>query len=88
MPHCRRPICQSRSRIERDSGTGNCCRVCWPRLTKRGFFSDPCRASDYDKEKLQERVAKLTGGVALIKVGAATEMEMKEKKARVGAAAA
>ncbi len=39
--------------------------------------------SDYDKEKLQERLAKLAGGVALIKVGAATEMEMKEKKARV-----
>src|SRR5450755_2729562 len=39
--------------------------------------------SDYDKEKLQERVAKLAGGVALIKVGAATEIEMKEKKARV-----
>ena len=39
--------------------------------------------SDYDKEKLQERVAKLAGGVALIKVGAATEVEMKEKKARV-----
>jgi len=40
-------------------------------------------SSDYDKEKLQERVAKLAGGVALIKVGAATEIEMKEKKARV-----
>jgi len=40
-------------------------------------------SSDYDKEKLQERVAKLSGGVALIKVGAATEIEMKEKKARV-----
>ncbi len=39
--------------------------------------------SDYDKEKLQERVAKLAGGVALVKVGAATETEMKEKKARV-----
>jgi chaperonin GroEL len=39
--------------------------------------------SDYDKEKLQERVAKLSGGVALLKVGAATELEMKEKKARV-----
>jgi len=39
--------------------------------------------SEYDKEKLQERVAKLSGGVALIKVGAATEIEMKEKKARV-----
>ena len=39
--------------------------------------------SDYDREKLQERVAKLAGGVAIIKVGAATEMEMKEKKARV-----
>ncbi len=39
--------------------------------------------SDYDREKLQERLAKLVGGVALIKVGAATEVEMKEKKARV-----
>jgi chaperonin GroEL len=40
-------------------------------------------ASDYDKEKLQERLAKLVGGVAIIKVGAATETELKEKKARV-----
>ena len=40
-------------------------------------------SSDYDREKLQERVAKLAGGVALIKVGAATEVDMKEKKARV-----
>ena len=40
-------------------------------------------SSDYDKEKLQERVAKLSGGVAVIKVGATTEVEMKEKKARV-----
>src|SRR5207245_9690002 len=39
--------------------------------------------SDYDREKLQERLAKLVGGVAVIKVGAATEIEMKEKKARV-----
>lgn len=39
--------------------------------------------SDYDKEKLQERLAKLSGGVAVLKVGAATELEMKEKKARV-----
>jgi chaperonin GroEL len=39
--------------------------------------------SDYDKEKLQERVAKLAGGVAIIKVGAGSEVEMKEKKARV-----
>jgi chaperonin GroEL len=39
--------------------------------------------SDYDREKLQERLARLAGGVAVIKVGAATEMEMKEKKARV-----
>jgi chaperonin GroEL len=39
--------------------------------------------SDYDREKLQERLAKLAGGVAIIKVGAATEVEMKEKKARV-----
>jgi chaperonin GroEL len=40
-------------------------------------------SSDYDKEKLQERVAKLSGGVAVVKVGAASEIEMKEKKARV-----
>ena len=39
--------------------------------------------SDYDREKLQERIGKLSGGVAVVKVGAATEMEMKEKKARV-----
>ena len=39
--------------------------------------------SDYDKEKLQERVAKLAGGVAVIRVGAATEVEMKEKKDRI-----
>lgn len=39
--------------------------------------------SDYDKEKLQERLAKLSGGVAVVKIGAATEVEMKEKKARV-----
>ena len=39
--------------------------------------------SDYAREKLQERVAKLAGGVAVIKVGAGSEMEMKEKKARV-----
>jgi len=43
-------------------------------------------SSDYDREKLQERLAKLVGGVAIIKVGAATETEMKEKKARVEAA--
>ena len=40
-------------------------------------------SSDYDREKLQERLAKLVGGVAVINVGAATEVEMKEKKARV-----
>jgi len=39
--------------------------------------------SDYDKEKLQERLAKLAGGVAVVKVGAATETEMKEKKLRI-----
>ncbi|MEJ1250655.1 hypothetical protein, partial [Denitratimonas tolerans] len=39
--------------------------------------------ADYDREKLQERAAKLSGGVAVVKVGAATEVEMKEKKARV-----
>ena len=47
----------------------------------RQFIKDA--SSDYDKEKLQERLAKLTGGVAVIKVGAATEIEMKEKKTRV-----
>ena len=47
----------------------------------RGQIEDS--SSDYDKEKLQERLAKLAGGVAVIKIGAATEMEMKEKKARV-----
>ncbi|RDV24905.1 chaperonin GroEL [Alteromonas aestuariivivens] len=47
----------------------------------RGQIEDS--TSDYDKEKLQERLAKLSGGVAVIKVGAATEVEMKEKKARV-----
>ena len=40
-------------------------------------------SSDYDREKLRERLAKLVGGVAVINVGAATEVEMKEKKARV-----
>ena len=47
----------------------------------RGQIEDT--SSDYDREKLQERLAKLAGGVAVIKVGAATEIEMKEKKARV-----
>ena len=47
----------------------------------RGQIEDS--TSDYDKEKLQERLAKLAGGVAVIKIGAATEIEMKEKKARV-----
>ncbi|MBK5258738.1 MAG: chaperonin GroEL [Thermoanaerobaculia bacterium] len=47
----------------------------------RGMIEDT--TSDYDREKLQERLAKLVGGVAVIKVGAATETEMKEKKARV-----
>jgi chaperonin GroEL len=47
----------------------------------RGQVEDA--SSDYDREKLQERLAKLLGGIAVIKVGAATETEMKEKKARV-----
>jgi chaperonin GroEL len=52
------------------------------RITQlRGRIGDT--SSDYDREKLQERVAKLAGGVAVIKVGAASEIEMKEKKARV-----
>ncbi len=49
--------------------------------TIRGTIEDT--SSDYDREKLQERLAKLVGGVAVIRVGAATEVEMKEKKARV-----
>jgi chaperonin GroEL len=59
------------------------------RLSPDGFARNPVRkraaqtTSDYDREKLQERLAKLAGGVAVIKVGAATETEMKEKKARV-----
>ena len=43
----------------------------------------PSRVSEFDREKLQERLAKLAGGVAVIKVGAATEAEMKEKKLRI-----
>src|SRR5467141_1132661 len=50
---------------------------------KQLFFFNEAATSDYDREKLQERLAKLAGGVAIIKVGAATEIEMKEKKARV-----
>ena len=53
------------------------------RASSRSACRSRKRLSDYDKEKLQERVAKLAGGVAVIKVGAATEVEMKEKKARV-----
>ena len=58
------------------------------RPTSRDAFSSSSReleksSSDYDKEKLSERIAKLSGGVAKINVGAATESEMKEKKARV-----
>jgi chaperonin GroEL len=52
------------------------------RIAQIGKLSEES-TSDYDKEKLQERKAKLAGGVAVIKVGAATEVEMKEKKARV-----
>ena len=53
------------------------------RASRRSVQQIEEATSDYDKEKLQERVAKLSGGVAVIKVGAATEIEMKEKKARV-----
>jgi chaperonin GroEL len=49
----------------------------------RTQLEDPTEGSDYDREKVQERLAKLVGGVAVIKVGAFTETEMKEKKARV-----
>ena len=58
-----------------------------PRTLKPAFPRSATRSkdttSDYDREKLQERLAKLAGGVAVIHVGAATETEMKEKKARV-----
>ena len=54
-------------------------RIAWARSARRS----PITTSDYDKEKLQERLAKLAGGVAVIKVGAATETEMKEKKLRI-----
>ena len=53
------------------------------RVLARFAYQIENTSSDYDREKLQERVAKLAGGVAVIKVGAATEIEMKEKKARV-----
>jgi chaperonin GroEL len=53
------------------------------RVLKLFVFKSKMLPSDYDREKLQERVAKLAGGVAVIKVGAATEIEMKEKKDRV-----
>ena len=53
------------------------------RLKPSGWGVEELTTSDYNKEKLQERLAKLAGGVAVIKVGAATETEMKEKKARV-----
>ena len=52
-------------------------------VSSKCAFKSKKRPVDYDREKLQERVAKLAGGVAVIKVGAATEVEMKEKKARV-----
>jgi chaperonin GroEL (HSP60 family) len=55
-------------------------RRCWRRQEHRR--SESTKTRDYDREKLQERVAKLAGGVAVIRVGAATEVEMKEKKAR------
>ena len=54
-------------------------RTAWPQIKNQYEVT----TSDYDREKLQERLAKLTGGVAVIKVGAATEAEMKEKKLRV-----
>ncbi|GLR71492.1 chaperonin GroEL [Agaribacter marinus] len=59
---------------DQDAIEGRCSQI-------RGQIEES--SSDYDKEKLQERLAKLAGGVAVIKVGAATEVEMKEKKARV-----
>ncbi len=62
-------------------GAGNSAEIEGRVLQIRKQIEDA--SSDYDREKLQERVAKLAGGVAVIKVGAATEVEMKEKKARV-----
>jgi chaperonin GroEL len=62
-------------------GAGEAAKVAARVAEIRGQLKDT--TSDYDKEKLQERIAKLAGGVAVVKVGAATEFELKEKKARV-----
>ena len=58
-------------------------KINWPARVKQIRTQIEDTTSDYDREKLQERLAKLIGGVAVINVGAATEIEMKEKKARV-----
>jgi chaperonin GroEL len=63
------------------SGAGDAAKIAARVADIRQQIKDA--TSDYDKEKLQERVAKLAGGVAIVKVGAATETEMKEKKSRV-----
>jgi len=62
-------------------GAGDAAKIAARVADLRAELADT--TSDYDREKLRERVAKLAGGVAVVKVGAATEMEMKEKKARV-----
>ncbi|AQU89481.1 chaperonin GroEL [Candidatus Carsonella ruddii] len=62
-------------------GSGNECKIRERIKNIKKQISES--TSDYDKEKLQERMAKLSGGVAVIRVGAATEIEMKEKKARI-----
>jgi chaperonin GroEL len=75
-----------RIELDKDSttligGAGDAARIAERAAALRAQLAET--TSDYDREKLQERIAKLSGGVAVVKVGAATEMEMKEKKARV-----
>mgnify|MGYP000137356453 CR=1 FL=1 len=84
------PLCRGWRSFEGGGEIGQWHSSCLRRVSSRGFrFSTQIRqqieetTSDYDKEKLQERLAKLAGGVALIKVGAATEVELKEKKHRI-----
>jgi chaperonin GroEL len=72
--------------VDKDNTTivdGNCDRMVMEMRVKQVKAQIEETTSDYDREKLQERLAKLTGGVAVINVGAATEIEMKEKKDRV-----
>ena len=77
------PSASSSTRTTRRSSTAPAPRTRSRAASRRSASRSTSSTSDYDKEKLQERLAKLAGGVAVINVGAATEAEMKEKKARV-----